>query len=512
VAGFTNYDLGTPIVTDLWVDPNAGNDANAGTSRSQALRTLYAAWSRLPATNTTTGYRINLVAGILPYDAGQQNYYADKQGTQQYPNIIYAVDGRGTATVNGGLNINNVSHLYLQDVRISAGGAALAWGNNNVHFEASDHVLLRGVTIAGPVPDTGSELREALKVNQCENVFVEDCDIYGGYLTGIDWVTVQGGHILNSSIHDFAGDWATYLKGGTAYIAVAGNEFYNCHLGFSAGQATNFEIMQSPWLHYEVYDIKFVNNVIHDIEGNAVGVQGGYNILIAYNTAYRVAADAAGFGMILLGRGTRGCQDTAENGANNADTICNGFLAAGGWCPAPTNPAGDAMVDDIIPNRNVYVYNNIFYNPAGTQTAYGTLDVHASTTPPAGSQIPSPTLADNNLQIRGNLIYDGGPGHALGVEADGSTGCPAANSACNPTQLAADNAINTVVPALVDPEHGDCRPTATGNVFSATVYAIPAFVWSDAPASPAVPAGTLSNSVTTTADGSARTPDRPGAY
>ncbi|MBP7936247.1 MAG: hypothetical protein KA354_16515 [Phycisphaerae bacterium] len=224
------------------------------------------------------------------------------------------------------------------------------------------------------------------------------------YLTGIDWVTVQGGHILNSSIHDFAGDWATYLKGGTAYIAVAGNEFYNCHLGFSAGQATNFEIMQSPWLHYEVYDIKFVNNVIHDIEGNAVGVQGGYNILIAYNTAYRVAGDAAGFGMILLGRGTHGCQDTTDNGANNADTICNGFLAAGGWCPAPTNPAGDAMVDDIIPNRNVYVYNNIFYNPAGTQTAYATLDVHAPTTPPAGSQIPSPTLADSNLQIRGNPL------------------------------------------------------------------------------------------------------------
>ena len=29
---------------------------------------------------------------------------------------------------------------------------------------------------------------------------------------------------------------------------------------------SKFEYMTSPWLHYEAYDIKFVNNVIHDTD------------------------------------------------------------------------------------------------------------------------------------------------------------------------------------------------------------------------------------------------------
>ena len=45
--------------------------------------------------------------------------------------------------------------------------------------------------------------------------------------------------------------------------------------------------MVPPWTHYEAYDIKFTNNVLHDVDGAAFGVWGGFNILMAHNTAYR---------------------------------------------------------------------------------------------------------------------------------------------------------------------------------------------------------------------------------
>ena len=58
------YDLGKPTLRDVWLDPINGKDSNSGASRDQALRTMTAAWNRIPeGTLTTTGYRILLIAG-----------------------------------------------------------------------------------------------------------------------------------------------------------------------------------------------------------------------------------------------------------------------------------------------------------------------------------------------------------------------------------------------------------------------------------------------------------------
>jgi len=235
---------------------------------------------------------------------------------------------------------------------------------------------------------------------------------------------------------------------------------------------------------------------------------------VAYNTAYRVATSTGtGYAVLLVGRGGRGCYDTTENGPDNADAICNGFIALGGWCPPVTSPTGDVnLAENIIPNRNVYVFNNIFYNPAGTSTLDATLTVFTPTVPPAGSNIPSPALADDNLRIQGNIIWDGPADHPLGIEGDGSTGCQDANATCNLSQLRSGNHINNLEPQLIDPAHGNYRPVAGGNVFSASAAAIPAFTWSDAPTSPPVPAGTLGNAVGSTLENTARSPDRPGAF
>ena len=80
----------------------------------------------------------------------------------------------------------------------------------------------------------------------------------------------------------------TRPQGGSAYLLVDRNVIHDCGTtGFGAGQSTGLQYMVPPWTHYEAYDIKFTNNVLHDVDGAAFGVWGGFNILMAHNTAYR---------------------------------------------------------------------------------------------------------------------------------------------------------------------------------------------------------------------------------
>lgn len=499
------YDIGAPILTDLWINPVTGNDEGDGRTSGTALRTLGAAWSRIPATLTTTGYRINILPGSLPCEGDCLNFFSEKRGTYTYPILIRSANGPGTVTLLGGLNLLNIHYVYLIDLALRAGAGAPRFGNNVLHMEAVDHVLIRGVTFIGVNPRTypsSYEIQEVIKANQSDHIYIENSDVSGTYQTGIDLFSVQYGHIINTKIHD-AGEWCGYVKGGSAYFRIEGNELYNCGLGFQAGEGSNFEVMRAPWLHYDAYDIKFVNNVLHDIPGTSLSVSGGYNILFAHNTLYKIAtrnnpSDVLGYPLLSTVFGGRGCLDTSENGVGNSVAICGGYLNQGGWGTTDVNGG------EWIPNKNIFIYNNLFLNPDGMGTRYGQFDIRAPLAPPSVARnIPIPARADENLQIRGNVIWNGPEDHPLGVE-ETDQGCQPSNASCNASQLRTDNRINTLQPQLQNPTMGDFRPRAGGNIFTVTALPIPTFTWSDAPMSPSVPVGNLSNVVNINHDGVAR--------
>ncbi|MFN7973636.1 MAG: right-handed parallel beta-helix repeat-containing protein [Acidobacteriota bacterium] len=491
-AGFTAlpYDIGNPTLQDIWVDPVNGNDASSGASRAQAVRTVSEAWNRIPmATPLSTGYRIQLVAATYAV-SDVPNYWEQRHGTFAFPVIINAADGAGTALMPS-MNIFDCRYIYLIGLRIDAPGGDV------LHCDTCVNFLLRQTTVRGQPPAT-QNVQEALKVNQSTNVFVEECDISGAWDNAIDFVAVQGGHILASKIHD-SGDWGMYNKGGSAYIRVEGNEIYDCGTGgFTAGQGTGFEFMVDPYLHYEAYDIKFVNNVIHDTAGAAFGVNGGYMILMAYNTAYRVGARSHVIEVVF---GQRSCD------GNSAQ--CAQYLSRGGWGTSQIGPY------EPIPDRHVYVFNNIVYNPPGFQSQWQQFAIYGPLTPSPGTNIPDPALTDDDLRIRGNIIWNGPPSMPIGIE-DPSAGCQPGNPTCNLAQILADNAINTVEPELVNPGGGDFHPVAAGNVYSVATYAIPDFPGSDWPQPPSPPPanqGDLTNDVPFDRDGNVRTSTAPpGAY
>lgn len=504
------YDMGSPTLTELYVSPT-GNDVNAGTSLTTPLRTLTAAWNLIPnGTLTTTGYRINLIAGSYPCgddESACTNYFSGKHGTRQYPIIMRSIDASGAeseggAIIRGGMDINDVAYVYFIDLTMRAGGEYPTnnSGNNVLHLASVDHILMRDLTLIGPPgrTDTTSTIQEVIKANQGQDIYLEDSDVSGTFQTVVDYFSVQGGHFLNNVIHGSGGRCA-YLKGGSAYFRIEGNEFYDCHeAGFQAGEGSDFNLMRSPYLHYEAYDVKVVNNVIHDIQGAGLSVSGGYNILMAYNTLYRIGiSDGRDWTLAQFVLGSRRCTDAA---------VCTSYISAGGFGTT------DGTGGEWIPNRNVLVYNNIFYNPAGVSTTASHFAVNGPTTLPAAAQnITSPALADDQLVMRGNIVWNGAGLELLGTTNGSTPGCDASNTTCNPTQLATDNTINVFEPALTAPASGDFTPVAGGNVATAVALAIPDFTWESF--TPSVTSGTLSNAVLENRAGAARTgTDHPGAY
>jgi hypothetical protein len=465
------YDIGSPALTDLWVDRLHGNDMNSGTTRSMALATLHEAWGRIPQGDlTATGYRIQLAAGT--YNQSEvPAYWQGRHGSRQNPILLNAADGRGTVVLPN-VSLFDCEYLYLIGIQIEAdGGDAL-------HFEQCRHMLVRNCVVRGLGNVHNYEgPQEAFKANQCQYLYVEDSDISGGWDNAVDFVAVQYGHIVGNAIHR-SHEWCMYLKGGSAYFRIEANELYDALTGgFTAGQGTGFEYMVSPWLHYEAYDLKFINNIIHDVEGPGMGVNGGYNILLAHNTLYRVGRNSHALEVVF---GSRSCDGDAAQ--------CHQHLVAGGW---GTETPGEAI---SIPNRHVFIYNNLLLNPDGYASAWQHFAVHGPQTATPGSNLTSPVQCDVDLQIRGNLIWNGPADLPLGVEGE-DQGCQAGNATCCADQLRRDNTINTLYPLLADPATGNYRPSPGSAAYYAPTFAIPDFPDGDRPQPPLAPSGLRVNTV-----------------
>ncbi len=440
------YDIGQPTLRDVFIDPVNGDDNNDGSSASP-WRTLDHAWIQLPMGGTLTeGVRMVLRPGTFTPEM-TPNYWESRYGTYAAPIVITSESGAASVILPT-VNIFDVRYIYFTDLTIAGESDTI------FHCERCDHLLLRDMVIRGGEPETYVS-QEGVKVNQSQWVFIENSDISGAWDNAVDVVAVQHGHMLDNRLHN-AGDWCAYVKGGSFDWRIERNRLFDCGTGgFTAGQGTGFEFMVAPWLHYEAYGVVVVNNLFYDIEGAAFGVNGGYNVLFAYNTAYRIGARSH---VIEVGPGIRSCDgDTATCAANQA---------AGGWGPNQTG------VEAYTPSQHVYIVNNVIYNPPGSGSQWQQIFISGSSTPDAETNIPNPARVDTDLVIAGNLIVNGSPEHPLGIEDSGA--CEDSNPTCNAAQLRAMNAINTVVAQLTDPDNGDFHLRADGMI---QTISVPDFIW-----------------------------------
>jgi hypothetical protein len=364
-----------------------GNDANSGSTRTDPVRTVTEAWSRIPqGIDIGTAYEISIEPGLYEEES-LPTYWESRHGTATGPIEVSAANEDGSVTFGEQMNIFDVHYLTVSGITIAAGGDAF-------HCERCDHVTLNSMVLDGG----RRSAHDLLKVNQSSNI----------------------------RIHD-AGDWCAYAKGGSADVLVEGNEIYNCGTGgFTAGQGTGLEFMVSPHLTYEAEGVMVRNNSIHDTDGAGLGVNGGHNVTMTGNTLTRVGARSH---TIEVGFGARGCDGNRS--------ICSALVQQGAW---GTTVRDDGVNFVRIPNRSVLIEGNVIDNSTGSESAWQQLFVPG---PWKGSQAgstrnPRPALADDGLVIRGNTFRNGGTAKPLGV-GDPDSGCQASNPACNPEQLRRDN-------------------------------------------------------------------------
>lgn len=475
------YAIGTPTLQPIWVDPVTGDDQNSGTSRETAKRTLTAAWELIPAdTQFTTGYQILLTPGT--YEAADLPIvWADRHGTAQFPIVLTASDGANTATISSTLTLSHVDYLYLSDLTVAPIGS----GGPAIHCSRCTYFLLKNMTV---VAAPNSVVDTNLAVSKSRHVYLEESDISGG----VSYDAVQYGHIYGNSIHDARTNCLT-TGTGSALLTIEANRINGCGgSGYSAGQNSGFEDMQAPWIHYDAYDIKFRNNIITNTQAAGMTVSAGYNVLLANNTLYNTGITTA---PIAIQLGERICVSDVR--------ACGDNVAQRGWGTSQLNSSGG-----VVPNRNVFIFNNVIVNPSDT-TSLQQLIVAPPQAPSSASHIPSPSRADDNLRIAGNVWWNGPTNLPLGI--GGSQGCSTSNLTCNPTLIRANNRINTVQPEFTDGAANDFHPLRNGNLIGITSIAIPAFP-DLRPAPPQAPLGNLVNLVIRDYANTLRQNDAPGAY
>ena len=474
------YPIGTPTLQSIWVDPVAGDDQNTGGSRATAKRTLVAAWELIPADTTfTTGYQILLTPGTYT-SSDMPSQWTNRHGSAQFPIVLTASDGANTATISSTLTLSDIDYFYLTNLTVTpnSGGAA-------IHCSRCNYFLLKNMTIVA-APDSVDT--PSLSVSQSHYVYLEESDVSGA----VTYNAVQYGHIYNNHLHDASNDCLS-TGTGSALLTIEANHIDMCGgSGYVAGQNSGFEDMQAPWLHYDAYDIKFRNNIITNTQSAGMSVSAGYNVLLANNTLYNIGVNTA---PITVKLGQRLCiSDVLACGAN---------IAQRGW--GTTQRSGDGIA---IPNRNVYIFNNIILNPLNSNSTQHII-VDAAKSTNNASQIPSPSRADDNLRIVGNIWWNGPTDLPMGV--GGSQGCSDSNLTCNNTIIRANNRINTLQPQFTNVETADFHPRNGGNLTGITSVVIPDFP-DNRPAPPQAPLGDLHNLVIRDIANTLRQNDAPGAY
>ncbi len=236
---------------------------------------------------------------------GSDSDYYDQFGNVRTPDLRPYLDFR--------LDLGSLQYLYLINIRILPSAPE---NFDVVHVSTlpkydtpnalpAHHILIRGCEIAGYSGSASTPSRyEVLKVNHAENLYVESCQIHrasGDGKNAVDMVAVRFGHIVDCDLYDSPDDWVAYVKGGSAYLRIEGNRIFDGRNGFTLGEGSDCDKMTSPFHHYETYGCQFVNNLIWGIGQTALGVYGGYNALIAYNTLYDVARTTGAMMEFVLG-------------------------------------------------------------------------------------------------------------------------------------------------------------------------------------------------------------------
>jgi hypothetical protein len=273
VAFSTFADGKTPAQT-LWVQGGAA----VGGDGSQAQPFASLAEAALVA---TPGTELRVVGEV------ESHSQITLKGTADAPIFISGAPGAKLRGVSSAaLKLAASSYVVVQDLELYESP------NHVLHFDFSDHLMLRRLHVHRATT-------ACLKGSQSSNIYVEDSDFHGAAeLPGgnpvsaqvLDWVGVNGGHILRNKLHD-GPTILVMLKGGTSDLLVAYNEIYdqlggNSSAALHLGQWTDSAYFQPANADYEAARVVAFANLIRDVEGPPFAFQGCEDCAAVHNTMW----------------------------------------------------------------------------------------------------------------------------------------------------------------------------------------------------------------------------------
>lgn len=265
-------------------------------------------------------------------------------------------------------------------------------GGHVLHFFYTDHMMFRRLV----VHDAGLG---AIKASQSSDVYMEDVDAFDAGKAGghpvIDYVGVNGGHIIGSSFHQGPGV-VVMLKGGTSDLLFAWNDVYDqTGVGnvVTLGQSTGPEFFQPADAAFEGLRIVAFANRVHDADGSPFAFEGCKDCAFVHNVAWNVRGNqlvrflpgAAGINSGLARSVPEGCRFTGN--------IVVGGQEAGATLNADAENTGPGNIID----------HNVFLKP-GAVNWYGVVDRD---------------LATNTFDQDPALDVDGRPGNVALVDSAG---------------------------------------------------------------------------------------------
>lgn len=293
--------LNVLAITSYYVNGTSGNDANAGTSASAALKTIQAA---LWKTTDGAGATIYVAEGTYKerlYWPNSGASSAEPITLTNYNNGVVVLDGVNATNnaQNEMIGIANRSHIRIDHMNIA----------NNIRSNA------KGIYMVG----SGSD------------VHFTYCKIYN-----IGW-TSNSSAIPTST--DNANPMVVVGSAATSYtdIFIGSNEIYNCNTGYSEGMT----------LTGNVENFLIESNILHDIKNIGIDLSGHYswanptasvnfarNGNVKYNKVYRCVSPVATSAGIYVDGGkwiniegntcyenSTGISAGCENNNNNTDGI-----------------------------------------------------------------------------------------------------------------------------------------------------------------------------------------------
>jgi len=217
------------------------------------------------------------VSGVLP----EPTYSVDLKGGANAPIWITGEPGAKI----GPLTLQGASHVVVQDLEIASSP-----DGHVLHFFFADHLLFRRLDIH----DAGLG---CIKGSQTTNAYVEDADLWAAGKSSvhpvIDFVGVNGGHVVRSKFHDGPGV-IVMLKGGTSDMFFAWNEVYGQTAPGNAlalGQSTGPEYFQPKDAAFEGQRIVAFANLLHDLVGPPVAFEGCKDCAAVHNTMWNTTGN-----------------------------------------------------------------------------------------------------------------------------------------------------------------------------------------------------------------------------